>query len=94
VCRNIRVLHNFQPPTTREEIHAASLQFVRKVSGTAKPSQADHDAFEKAVAEVAEVTERLLASLTQRAPPRTREKEQLKARARWKIREARMRSSE
>jgi hypothetical protein len=94
VCRNIRVLHNFQPPTTPEEIHAASLQFVRKVSGTTKPSQADHDAFEKAVAEVAEVTERLLASLTQRAPPRTREQEQLKARAKWKLREARMRSSE
>ncbi len=94
MCRNIRVLHNFQPPTTPEEIHAASLQFVRKVSGTNKPSQADHEAFEKAVADVAQVTERLLASHTQRSPPRTREQEQLKARARWKLREARMRSSE
>jgi len=91
MCRNIRVLHNFQPPTTPEEIHAASLQFVRKVSGTSKPSQADHEAFEKAVAEVAAITERLLGSLTARTPPRTREGEQAKGRARWMLREARMR---
>jgi len=94
MCRNIKTLFNFEPPATDEEIHAASLQFVRKVSGTSKPSQADHDAFERAVAEVAQVTERLLASLTQRSPPRTREQERMKARARWKIREARMRSPE
>ena len=57
MCRNIRVLHNFQPPTTRDEIQAAALQFVRKVSGAAKPSAADQEAFEKAVTEVAAITE-------------------------------------
>lgn len=93
MCRNIRVLHNFQPPTTREEIHAAALQFVRKVSGTSKPPQADQQAFEAAVTEVAAVTERLLASLTTRAPARTREQEQAKGRARWMLREARMRTT-
>jgi hypothetical protein len=92
MCRNIRVLYNFQPPTTKEEMRAASLQYVRKVSGLNKPSAVDHDAFERAVDEVAATTERLLASLQARAPVRTREGEQLKARARWKLREARMRS--
>ncbi|HEY8039074.1 MAG TPA: DUF2277 domain-containing protein [Polyangiaceae bacterium] len=92
MCRNIRVLHNFQPPTTKEEIHAAALQYVRKVSGATRPSQADQDAFEQAVTEVAAVTERLLGSLTARAAPRTREGEQAKARARWTLREARMRA--
>jgi hypothetical protein len=90
MCRNIRILHHFEPPTTKEEIHAAALQYVRKVSGLAKPSQADHDAFERAVSEIAEATERLLASLVARPPPRTREREQEKARARWKQREARL----
>jgi hypothetical protein len=91
MCRNIRVLYNFQPPTTREEIRAASLQYVRKVSGVSKPSQADLAAFERAVDEVAATTERLLASLTARTPVRTREGEQARAKERWRIRAARMR---
>lgn len=72
-------------------MHAAALQYVRKVSGSTKPPQADQDAFERAVVEVAAATERLLASLTPRAPARTRENEQRKARARWQLREARLR---
>jgi hypothetical protein len=90
MCRNIRVLYNFRPPTTKEEIHAASLQYVRKVSGLNRPSIADRDAFEQSVNDVAAITERLLASLTTQAPPRTREGEQEKARLRWKLREARL----
>jgi hypothetical protein len=90
MCRNIRVLYNFRPPTTKEEIQAASLQYVRKVSGLNRPSIADRDAFDRAVDEVAAVTERLLASLTAQAPTRTREGEQEKARMRWKVREARL----
>jgi hypothetical protein len=90
MCRNIRVLYNFQPPTTPEEIRAAALQFVRKVSGLNKPSAADHDAFERAVDDVAAATERLLGSLQARSPVRTREGEQARAKQRWKIREQRM----
>jgi len=90
MCRNIRVLHNFQPPTTRDEMRAAALQYVRKVSGFPKPSQADNDAFDRAVDEVAAATERLLASLSARGNVRTREQERDKAVARWKMREARM----
>jgi hypothetical protein len=90
MCRNIRVLYNFRPPTTKEEIRAASLQYVRKVSGLNRPSIADRDAFEQAIDEVTAVTERLLASLTAQSPPRTREGEQEKARLRWKQREARL----
>jgi hypothetical protein len=93
MCRNIRVLYNFQPPTTREEIRAASLQYVRKVSGVTKPSQTDLDAFERAVDEVAATTERLLASLTARSPVRTREGEAARAKERWRIRAARMRGA-
>jgi hypothetical protein len=93
MCRNIRVLYNFEPPTTHEEIRAASLQFVRKVSGLQKPSAADAEAFERAIDEVARTTERLLGALTARAPVRTREGEKDKARARWAIREARMRGT-
>ncbi len=89
MCRNIRVLYNFQPPSTTEEIQAAALQYVRKVSGLAKPSEADHAAFDRAVHEVTACTERLLASLVARAPVRTRESEREKGRARWKQREAR-----
>ena len=92
MCRNIRVLYNFQPPSTQEEIRAAALQYVRKVSGLQKPSSADEPAFARAVDEVAAATERVLASLQARAPVRTREGERDKARARWKLREARMRS--
>jgi hypothetical protein len=91
MCRNIRVLYNFKPPTTREEMRAAALQFVRKVSGVQKPSAADEAAFERAIDEVTQTTERLLGALTARAPVRTREGEQAKAKARWAIREARMR---
>jgi hypothetical protein len=92
MCRNIRVLYNFQPPTTEEEIRAAALQYVRKVSGLQKPSAADETTFARAVDEVAAATERVLASLQARAPTRTREGEREKAKTRWKIRESRMRA--
>ena len=82
MCRNIRPLHNFEPPATTEEIEAAALQYVRKVSGTTKPSQVNAAAFERAVEEVAEATARLLASLETSAPPKDREVEAAKARAR------------
>ena len=82
MCRNIRPLHNFEPPATSEEIEAAALQYVRKVSGTTKPSQVNAAAFERAVEEVAEATARLLASLETSAPPKDREVEAAKARAR------------
>ena len=73
MCRNIRTLFNFEPPATQEEIRAASLQFVRKLSGFTAPSKANEDAFNRAVDEVAEVAERLMASLVTSAPPRDRE---------------------
>ena len=82
MCRNIRTLHNFQPPATRDEVEASALQYVRKISGYTKPSQANAEAFERAVAEVAAVTNRLLDELTTNAPPRNREVEAQKARAR------------
>jgi hypothetical protein len=88
MCRNIRVLHNFAPPTTPEEIRAAALQFVRKVSGTNKPSAATQAAFERAVDEVAATTERLLATLPTREPQRTREGERERGRLRWARRAA------
>jgi hypothetical protein len=90
MCRNIRVLHSFEPPTTPEEIRAAALQYVRKVSGIQKPSHTDHDAFDRAIDEIAACTERLVRSLTPRQPARTREGEQEKARERWKRRETRL----
>ena len=90
MCRNIRVLYNFRPPTTAEEIHAASLQYTRKVSGLQQPSIADKEAFDRCVAEVATITGRLLESLTARAPVRTREGEREKAKARWKLRQERL----
>jgi hypothetical protein len=93
MCRNIRVLYNFQPPTTEAEIRDAALQFVRKVSGVRAPSVGDQAAFDGAVAEVAATTARLLAEMTARAPVRTREGEREKARARWKLREARVATS-
>jgi hypothetical protein len=86
MCRNIRVLYNFQPPTTPDEIRAAAVQYVRKVSGVQKPSQADHAAFDKAVDQVTAATEKLLAALTADTQVRTREGEREKARARWKMR--------
>jgi hypothetical protein len=93
MCRNIRVLYNFQPPSTPEEIRAAAIQYVRKVSGLQRASSADEAAFAGAVDEVASATERMLASLQARAPLRTREGERDKARARWTVREARLRST-
>jgi hypothetical protein len=88
MCRNIRTLHNFEPPATRDEVHAAALQYVRKVSGTSKPSQANQDAFDRAVREVAETTSRLLEQLTTSAPPKDRDVEAAKARARAAVRYA------
>jgi hypothetical protein len=82
MCRNIRTLHNFEPPATEEEVRAAALQYVRKISGTAKPSQANEAAFARAVDEVAEASSRLLAELVTSAPPRDREVEAARARAR------------
>jgi hypothetical protein len=82
MCRNIRVLLNFEPPTTHEEIAAAALQYVRKVSGTSKPSKVNQALFDQAVAEVARITHDLVHGLEVHAPPRTRENELMKARAR------------
>ena len=82
MCRNIRTLYNFDPPTTHDEVHDAAVQFVRKVSGMQKPSRANEAAFDRAVEEVAQVTERLLAALVTTAPPRDREAEAAKRRAR------------
>lgn len=90
MCRNIRVLFNFEPPTTRDEIEAAALQYVRKVSGVQKPNEQDRAAFERSVREIAAVTEKLLGALTPRGPVRTREGEREKGRERWKRREAAM----
>ena len=82
MCRNIRTLHNFEPPATEEEIRASALQYVRKVSGSTKPSKANEEAFDRAVDEVAEVTSRLLDSLVTNAPPKNREVEAAKLRER------------
>ena len=82
MCRNIRTLHNFEPPATTDEVHAAALQYVRKVSGTSKPSQANQAAFDRAVLEVAATTRRLLEELVTTAPPKDREVEAAKARER------------
>jgi hypothetical protein len=93
MCRNIRVLYNFEPPTNREEIRAAALQYVRKVSGLNKPSAVDGVEFEAAVDSISAATERLLGSLRARAPVRTRDEELEKARTRWKLREPRLQRS-
>ncbi len=82
MCRNIKTLFNFDPPTTEEEIRAASLQFVRKISGFTKPSKANESSFLSAVDEVAAVSSRLLRSLETNAPPKNREEEAAKAKAR------------
>ena len=86
MCRNIRPLHNFEPPATSEEVQSAALQYVRKVSGSTKPSQANQAAFDAAVEAVAAVTTRLLDELESRGEPRTREGEAAKAKARWERR--------
>ncbi len=88
MCRSIRTLHNFAPPATPDEVQAAALQYVRKLSGTASPSQANAAAFERAVAEVAEATHRLLDALVTTAPPKDREVEAAKARERAQARYA------
>ena len=82
MCRNIRQLHNFEPPATSEEVRAAALQYVRKVSGSTKPSQANAEAFDAAVEAVAAATQQLLDALTTSAPPKDREVERERARAR------------
>lgn len=86
MCRNIRVLHNFEPPATSDEVTAAALQYVRKVSGTTKPSQANQEAFDRAVHEVANATQHLLDALVTTAPPKDREVEAEKARERARLR--------
>ena len=83
MCRNIRTLYNFEPPATREEVHDAALQYVRKISGFTKPSQANAEAFDRAVEAVTAASERLLGELVTTAPPKDREVEAAKKRARW-----------
>ena len=82
MCRNIRTLHNFEPPATTEEIQASALQYVRKISGSTKPSHANEEAFNRAVEDVAAITTRLLSELVTNAPPKNRDEEAAKARAR------------
>lgn len=86
MCRNIRPLNNFEPPATGDEVHAAALQYVRKVAGATKPSSANQAAFDRAVHEIAHVTEHLLADLVTTAPAKNRETEAEKARARARLR--------
>jgi hypothetical protein len=93
MCRNIRTLHNFEPPADGDEIHAAALQYVRKVSGATRPSRANEQCFEQAVKEVASATRRLLDELVSQAPPKNREREAEKARERWRRRADRVRSA-
>jgi hypothetical protein len=87
MCRNIRTLHNFDPPATGEEIRSAALQYVRKVSGATKPSRANAEAFDRAVDEVTLATEKLLAALVTSAPPKDREVEAAKKRERFAARQ-------
>ena len=82
MCRNIRVLHNFEPPTTDDEVREAALQFVRKVSGSTHPSRANTKAFERAIDEIAHATRRLIDDLVTSAPPKSREVEAIKGRQR------------
>ena len=88
MCRNIRTLYNFEPPATSEEVHDAALQYVRKISGFTKPSQANEVAFERAVEAVTAASARLLDELVTTAPPKDREVEAAKKRARWEQRVA------
>ena len=88
MCRNIRTLHNFEPPATEDEVRDASLQYVRKISGYNKPSAANAEAFDRAVDAVSAATFELLDSLTASAPPKDREEEAAKKRARWEKRQA------
>ena len=86
MCRNIRPLNNFEPPATNDEVTAAALQFVRKVSGTTKPSQANQAVFDRAVAEIAHITRHLIDDLVTTAPPKDRDTEAAKARERARLR--------
>ena len=88
MCRNIHTLYNFEPPATEEEVRDAALQYVRKISGFTKPSKANEVAFERAVEEVAAASRQLLGELVTAAPPKDREVEAAKARARWLERQA------
>ena len=83
MCRSIHTLYNYEPPATHEEVHAAALQYVRKISGFTKPSQANAEAFDRAVETVTAASERLLGELVTTAPPKDREVEAAKKRARW-----------
>lgn len=89
MCRNIRTLHNFEPPATSEEVAAAALQYVRKISGSTRPSAKNAAAFERAIRDVTKVTEKLLQELETQAPPKSREVERAKAKARSQKRFAR-----
>lgn len=89
MCRSIHVLHNFEPPATPEEVHAAALQYVRKIAGTTKPARDNEAVFAQAVAEVEAATARLLEGLVAHTPPKDRAEEAAKARARWEARAAR-----
>ena len=82
MCRNIRTLHNYEPPATADEVHAAALQFVRKISGSTRPSKANEAAFERAVVDVEEIVSRLLDEHVTSAPPKNRDAEAAKAKAR------------
>ena len=82
MCRNIHTLHNFEPAATSDEVHAAALQYVRKIAGTTKPSKANQEAFDRAVSEIAHITQHLLDDLVTTAPPKNREEEAAKARER------------
>ena len=88
MCRNIHTLYNFEPPATEDEVRDAALQYVRKISGFTKPSKANEVAFERAVEEVAAASRQLLGELVTSAPPKDREVEAAKARARWLERQA------
>jgi hypothetical protein len=91
MCRNIRTLHNFAPPASPEEVHAAAVQYVRKIAGCTRPSNANAAAFDGAVVEVVVATQRLLDRLVAAAPPKSREDEARKGRERWQRRAERMR---
>ncbi|WP_425307333.1 DUF2277 domain-containing protein [Ammonicoccus fulvus] len=86
MCRNIRTLHNFEPPATDEEVAAAALQYVRKIAGTTKPSQTNQEAFDRAVAAVTEITRQLVDELVTTAPPKNRAEEAAKAKERSRAR--------
>jgi hypothetical protein len=88
MCRSIHTLHNFEPPATEDEVRAAALQYVRKISGFTKPSRANAEAFERAVDAVAAASTKLLGELVTAAPPKDRELEAARARARWAARQA------